>query len=452
MIAAREPGRQADCARRTSPQGDRLPTIYTYRMALGPLAGRRPDRRGRRPVEVDLSQEAFGAELRTFRSGLQEFHRRVTAEGGTTPADLALREQLLAELESALEELRASEEELDARAIQLDGIQQTMDDERRRWQRWFDTAPVPYLLTDGFGTIVAANRRVSEMLGIPPKFLSGKPLPSLVAFSDRERVRRMLNALSHGGSATGDGAPNQLNLRLMPRHWDRAPLAVTASVGVAREEDGKPLSVAWVLQPTMPLAPSAPVPEIPRPRPGGKAGWEHGALNRLLAATIESTPALLRVDAAGLLMVDGGGVLRPVAATDRGVATMETLQVDLDEGPAVEAARQVAPVWTDDLEADVRWQRLGWVAASYRSRGCWPCRCWPTRTTLATPPRPAWSSWSGSAGTAGATRRSRRPWPTARPSADCCASGWPPGGPRSAPSGCAGRRTTAWWSSRPRAC
>jgi hypothetical protein len=28
----------------------------------------------------------------------------------------------------------------------------------------------------------------------------------------------------------------------------------------------------------------------------------------------------------------------------------------------------------------------------------------------------------------------------------------PPGGPRSAPSGSAGRRTTAWWSSRPRAC
>jgi PAS domain-containing protein len=320
-------------------------------------------------VEVDMSQEAFGAEPRSFRAGLQEFHRRVTAETGVTSPDPALREQLLAELESALEELRASEEELDARATQLDGIQQTMDDERRRWQRWFDTAPVAYLLTDGFGTIVAANRRVSEMLGIPPKFLFGKPLPSLVTFSDRARMRRMLNALSHGGSATGDGAPNQLNLRLMPRHWDRAPLAVTASVGVAREEGGKPLSVAWVLQPTMPLAPSEPVSEIPRPRPSGKAAWEQGALNRLLAATVESTPALLRVDAAGLLMVDGGGVLRPVAATDRGVALIGTLQVDLDEGPVVEAARQVAPVWTDDLEADVRWQRLGWVATSYRSRG-----------------------------------------------------------------------------------
>ena len=316
-----------------------------------------------------MSQEAFGAELRTFRAGLQEFHRRVTAETGASPADPAWRERLLAELESALEELRVSEEELDARAVELAGMGQALDDERRRWRRWFDTAPVAYLLTDGFGTIVAANSRASEMLGMPQRFLTGKPLPSLVAFNDRERVRRMLNALSHGASAAGDGAPNQLNLRLMPRHWDRAPLAVTASVGVAREEDGKPLSVAWVLQPSMPLVPSAPGSEIQRPRPGGKAGWEQGALQRLLAATIESTPALLRVDAAGLLMVDGGGVLRPLAATDRGVGTMETLQVDLDEGPAVEAARQVAPVWTDDLEGDVRWQRLGWVAASYRSRG-----------------------------------------------------------------------------------
>ena len=314
--------------------------------------------------------EAFGAELRSFRAGLQEFHRRVTAETGVTPADPAWREQLLAELESALEELRASEEELEARAAQLAGIGQALDDERRRWQRWFDTAPVAYLLTDGFGIIVAANSRVSEMLGVPQRFLTGKPLPSLVAFNDRNRVRRMLNALSHGGSAAGDGAPNQLNLRLMPRHGDRAPLAVTASVGVAREEDGKPLSVAWVLQPTMPLVPSPPDAEIQRSRPGGgKVGWEHGALRRVLAATIESTPALLRVDAAGLLMVDGGGVLRPVVATDRGVDTMESLQVDLDEGPAVEAARQVAPVWTDDLEGDVRWQRLGWVATSYRSRG-----------------------------------------------------------------------------------
>jgi ANTAR domain/GAF domain len=261
MIAAREPGRQADLRPRTSPKapgaptfasGERLPPIYTYRMARGPLAGSARIAGVEGQWRWDMSQEAFGAELRTFRAGLQAFHRRVTEENGTTPADPAWQEQLLAELESALEGLRASEEELDARAMQLDGIQQALDDERRRWQRWFDTAPVS---------------------------------------------------------------------------------------------------------------------DIQGPRPGGKAGWEHGALNRLLAATIESTPALLRVDAAGLLMVDGGGVLRPVVATDRGVATIETLQVDLDEGPAVEAARQVAPVWTDDLEADVRWQRLGWVAASYRSRG-----------------------------------------------------------------------------------
>jgi hypothetical protein len=92
----------------------------------------------------------------------------------------------------------------------------------------------------------------------------------------------------------------------------------------------------------------------------------HADLRPLLAATIEATPALLRVDAAGLLLVEPSGLLRPVAASDRGIGMLDALQTDLEEGPALDAARDVVPSLAADLEVDVRWRRLGRAAATHR--------------------------------------------------------------------------------------
>jgi GAF domain-containing protein len=72
------------------------------------------------------------------------------------------------------------------------------------------------------------------------------------------------------------------------------------------------------------------------------------------------------VDAAGLLLVESNGVLGPAAATDPGVAALEALQTDLDQGPALAAARGLETVSIRDLAVDRRWRRLGWVAADYR--------------------------------------------------------------------------------------
>lgn len=58
-------------------------------------------------------------------------------------------------------------------------------------------------------------------------------------------------------------------------------------------------------------------------------------LDRLVAHCV----ALLAADAAGILLADHRGELRPVAASSEDAQTMELLQLQADEGPCLECSR-----------------------------------------------------------------------------------------------------------------
>ncbi|OJY38316.1 GAF and ANTAR domain-containing protein [Pseudonocardia sp. 73-21] len=65
---------------------------------------------------------------------------------------------------------------------------------------------------------------------------------------------------------------------------------------------------------------------------------------------------LLDADAAGLLLADGGGQLRLVAASSEDAQTTELLQLQADEGPCLESYRTVGQVRVPDLaEMSARW-------------------------------------------------------------------------------------------------
>ncbi|WP_183408155.1 GAF and ANTAR domain-containing protein [Nocardioides pocheonensis] len=82
-----------------------------------------------------------------------------------------------------------------------------------------------------------------------------------------------------------------------------------------------------------------------------------GALIEVMQDLALRTSEVLGIPAAAVVLTDSAGTLRPVAATDAPGAGMVTTEMKLDEGPTIDALREGAVVFADDLEADERWPR-----------------------------------------------------------------------------------------------
>jgi GAF domain-containing protein len=91
-------------------------------------------------------------------------------------------------------------------------------------------------------------------------------------------------------------------------------------------------------------------------------------LDAALALAVAETDALFDVDGAGLMLVDGDGVLRATAASDEPGGMLEALQEQFHEGPCVDAFLEDGPVTADDLAADPRWPSVGPLAAGHGVR------------------------------------------------------------------------------------
>ena len=75
---------------------------------------------------------------------------------------------------------------------------------------------------------------------------------------------------------------------------------------------------------------------------------------------------MLDAGAAGVLLADGDGTLRVMAASDEQVRLLELFQLQNDEGPCLECYRTGAPVIVHDLTREIhRWPRF--VTAAHRS-------------------------------------------------------------------------------------
>jgi transcriptional regulator with GAF, ATPase, and Fis domain len=92
-------------------------------------------------------------------------------------------------------------------------------------------------------------------------------------------------------------------------------------------------------------------------------------LMEFLATLTERCVELLEVDAAGLLLADGRGALRLVAASTEQARVLELFQVQQDEGPCLDCYRTGQVVMVSDMAADeagARWPRF---AAAARGAG-----------------------------------------------------------------------------------
>ena len=87
-----------------------------------------------------------------------------------------------------------------------------------------------------------------------------------------------------------------------------------------------------------------------------------------LELAVAETAGLFGVDGAGLMLVDGDGVLRSTTVSDRPGAMLEALQEQFGEGPCVDAFLEDGPVLADDMAADPRWPSVGPLAAGHGVR------------------------------------------------------------------------------------
>jgi GAF domain-containing protein len=86
--------------------------------------------------------------------------------------------------------------------------------------------------------------------------------------------------------------------------------------------------------------------------------------------------ALLRADAAGLVLTDQRGALQAVSASTEVAALLERFQIDTDQGPCLESFRSSALVRAPDLAGDPRWPAFGGraVASGFRAVHALPMR------------------------------------------------------------------------------
>jgi PAS domain S-box-containing protein len=134
---------------------------------------------------------------------LREFSRQARDAGGsprnqlgtTEIADAPLRRDEREDLISAFEALRLADEELRAQSEALAATSNELDRERRKFRELFEFAPDAYLITDLYGTIREANVAAGRLLGLDPKFLVGKLLPSFFEESARRQYPEQLDLL-----------------------------------------------------------------------------------------------------------------------------------------------------------------------------------------------------------------------------------------------------------------
>jgi PAS domain S-box-containing protein len=107
----------------------------------------------------------------------------------------AIQHATLVELQDTLEEQGTVEAELRQALAERDTAQQAVEAERQQYQTLFDLAPDGYLVTNTVGVIREANPESARLLGMPRRWLVGKPLAGFVARQEAQRFHTLLHTL-----------------------------------------------------------------------------------------------------------------------------------------------------------------------------------------------------------------------------------------------------------------
>jgi PAS domain S-box-containing protein len=140
-------------------------------------------------------------------------------------------------LNDALEMLRAAEKLIQDQA---EIIQRHSRDLAHCQTRFFDRAPMAYIITDLRGIITSANLKAAALLGVPPSSLNGKLLTVYIA---EEKRKAFDQELCRASTWLND---RDLRYPLLSQGSAR-PFCLTVSV--ERDQQRHPLRLLWLLRP-----------------------------------------------------------------------------------------------------------------------------------------------------------------------------------------------------------
>ena len=174
---------------------------------------------------------------------MDDARKRLTVRArGTDDRSLLQREAnaLVSELSLAFEELQVAEEELHTQTEQLSISHSLLETERARYQSLYESAPIPYLLTDPSGGIREVNRAATRLLHVPADTLKGKPLAVLVEPRLRRAFRDRMSKLVTDAQMT-----SKLHLPLRTR--DGRKRFLHATIGAVHDRRGNLTELRWLL-------------------------------------------------------------------------------------------------------------------------------------------------------------------------------------------------------------
>ncbi|MEH2048842.1 sensor domain-containing protein [Nostoc sp.] len=174
-----------------------------------------------------MKVDEFSQQIEQLRSQIQQ---EILQCDGTKPnSQQEIATEAFEELNTAMEELLTASEKLEeARAA--------VEKERQRYQDLFEFAPYGYLVTNTVGTIQEANHVAAILLGIPQKYLVGKPLIIFIAQQYQQSFSSQMNNLQE---------LINWEINLQPPRGKPFPVSVKASV--IYDLEGKQLGWRWLL-------------------------------------------------------------------------------------------------------------------------------------------------------------------------------------------------------------
>ncbi len=169
-----------------------------------------------------MSKKPFELQIETLYQRLNGLRQKAAILDDS--AELPLSESIES-LALVLEELEVTGEELRQQNEELITSYSALEAERQRYHDLFEFAPDGYLVTDGQGIVLEANRSAVRLLRVDWKYLIGKPLTAYIAENDRRAFRTKLNQLN----STEIGQVDDWEIWLRPRAGPPFPASITVS-------------------------------------------------------------------------------------------------------------------------------------------------------------------------------------------------------------------------------
>jgi PAS domain S-box-containing protein len=149
------------------------------------------------------------------------------------------------ELSAALEELQIAAEDLRQQNEELVNSQQSLLEEKKRYETLFDFAPEGYLVTDGSGEIQKANRAAERLFNVRQDLLVGEPLSLFVAPEDQPIIFELIersdaDIFSQNQDSPHGQAKNLIQGReitLNPRNQEAFPIFLSLTLEYGSESE-----------------------------------------------------------------------------------------------------------------------------------------------------------------------------------------------------------------------